>query len=852
MMLALIGINANAAMYIVGNDPFGGWSPADAVEMSLLEDGQTYSYEATFPGTYPNECTVWFIFSEGAGDWTAVNAGRYDSGDVSQDLEVFANTEFTPVKGNTNKSFKFVGTAGNNYTITFNPTTGVAKVSGIVVPPTSETWSVVGEPAALFGEPVWDLNNIDNHMELVDGLYTWSKENVELTAGNIQFKVVKNHSYGTSYPVNNFLHNVVKSGPYDVTITFDPTSHEIKCVTTPVGELVDGYYIVAGTPNVFGSEWNPNDSTNLMEKGQNGIYTLTKAGLELTAGTVIEFKVVANNTWSSAWPNENYKDTIEADGIYTIDITFNPTTEEVTYAATKTGELPVETEKVYILGNIDDHEFVADKGVEMTFDETTKVYTAEINVHNAPENELGYFGFTKRLGQSADDWNAIAAYRFGPMADEGTVDWVMTESLLNVHCELDLENGTFYSIAIPAGTWTVTVDMASGIFKINGEWPTDTVTPEPEMVYTLVGDAAVFGTAWDTNNAANEMTKGENGIYTWSKEEVTLYNNFEYKVVGNHEYEIYQWPLSGNEPAVLPDGAGIYTVAITFDPEAEAKLSCTLTKTGDAPEIEHTYTVAGTPNLFGSEWAPTDTINDMVKGEDGIYTWTKNGYVTEGNDSIYFKVVEDHNWDNSSWPSDNYECILNDAGTYDIVITFNEETKAVNLVATKQGPEHTYTVAGAPASIFGTEWDATNANNDMTLGEDGLYIWTKAIEVTDSTLIEAKVCVDHSWNESYPDGYAFNASVKVAPGSYNLVVTFDPENKFVTITATPAAAWQLGDVNHDHEVDVADVALLIKVALGQTVDTPFYPSEANLDNDPDSIDVGDVSILINKVLGKVE
>ena len=864
-MLALVGLNANAAMYIIGNDPFGGWSePGLGVEMTLLEDGATYSYDFTLPGTAPNETSVWFIFSTGNGDWNSVNGGRYDSGNPSSDLEVFVNTEFTPVQGNTNKSFKFTGTAGETYTVTFNPTTMKALITGYVAPVIDETWTVVGEPESLFGS-YWDTSDTNNDMDLVDGLYTWSKKNVELTAGNIQFKVIRNHSYGTSYPADNYIHNVAQSGPYDVTITFNPNTHDITCVTTPAGQLSDNYYIVAGTENLFGTHWNAGDSTNLMTEGENGIYTWTKEGFEATAGTEVEFKVVANNNWGTCWPpsdeegDHNWRYQFEQDGVYTVTITFNEETKEITLNAQRTGDLPEppqpEVDKVYIMGNIDNHEFVPDQGVEMTYNETTKVYTAEINVHNAPENNLGYFGFTKKLAENENDWDSIAAYRFGPMADEGSENWVMQENLLNVDCELDMENGTHYSIAIPAGTWTVTVDLTNGSFKINGTWPTDTVIPEPEMVYTLVGDAAVFGNAWDPvdENNANLLVKGENGIYTWSKENVTLYNDFDYKVVGNHAYETYEWPIGmNNMTAVLPEGPAIYTVAITFDPEAadSVKLICTLTKTGEAPVVTNTYTVSGTPvSLFGTEWDPSNTQNDMVLGEDGIYTWNKTIEVTDTM-AIAFKVVENHNWNNQSWPHDNYERTITDPGTYDLVITFNPETKEVNLTVTKQGVEHTYTVAGAPASIFGTEWDETNVENDMTLGEDGLYIWTKAIEVTDSTLIEAKVCEDHSWDNSWPEGFGFNATVNVGPGSYKLVVTFDPETQFVTITAEEP--WALGDVNHDHYVNVADVTALIKYILTSGEEpVEFYRDQANVDGDGIGLlNVADVTALIQLVLNQ--
>lgn len=65
----------------------------------------------------------------------------------------------------------------------------------------------------------------------------------------------------------------------------------------------------------------------------------------------------------------------------------------------------------------------------------------------------------------------------------------------------------------------------------------------------------------------------------------------------------------------------------------------------------------------------------------------------------------------------------------------------------------------------------------------------------------------------------------------------------------PQPTWKDGDVNHDGEVDVDDVALTIRVVLGQEVSV-FFEEQANLDDDPSKIDVGDVTRLINIVLGK--
>ena len=59
MMIALIGLNANAAMYIVGDAPFGGWNPGAGVEMTL--DNGVYTYKATITaavrGSYLD--TIW-------------------------------------------------------------------------------------------------------------------------------------------------------------------------------------------------------------------------------------------------------------------------------------------------------------------------------------------------------------------------------------------------------------------------------------------------------------------------------------------------------------------------------------------------------------------------------------------------------------------------------------------------------------------------------------------------------------------------------------------------------------------------------------------------------------------------
>ena len=86
---------------------------------------------------------------------------------------------------------------------------------------------------------------------------------------------------------------------------------------------------------------------------------------------------------------------------------------------------------------------------------------------------------------------------------------------------------------------------------------------------------------------------------------------------------------------------------------------------------------------------------------------------------------------------------------------------------------HTYTVAGAPSTVFGENWNPALEANDMQqlIGGEG-YIWSKdTAEVSVGGLV-FKVVEDHSWdNKAYP---AENYILELEPAYYNIVITFNP------------------------------------------------------------------------------
>lgn len=69
------------------------------------------------------------------------------------------------------------------------------------------------------------------------------------------------------------------------------------------------------------------------------------------------------------------------------------------------------------------------------------------------------------------------------------------------------------------------------------------------------------------------------------------------------------------------------------------------------------------------------------------------------------------------------------------------------LLNMAQIESQTLTVAGAETEVFGTSWDATDTDNDLELGEDG--VWRISYPYTPLTYMTFKVALDHGWGASW-------------------------------------------------------------------------------------------------------
>ena len=136
----------------------------------------------------------------------------------------------------------------------------------------------------------------------------------------------------------------------------------------------------------------------------------------------------------------------------------------------------------------------------------------------------------------------------------------------------------------------------------------------------------------------------------------------------------------GDHGAYKFTGSGeVYT--ITFIP-AISKFMIS----GKVDEVPITsYTVAGAPaSVFGSEWDPANTDNDMMREANGIFKLQKhNCELTEGTE-LAFKVAANHSWD-EAWPNDNFVVTIPESAAYDITITFDSVTAMVDCALLKKG-----------------------------------------------------------------------------------------------------------------------------------------------------------------------
>ncbi len=409
------------------------------------------------------------------------------------------------------------------------------------VPITSYT--VVGD-SALLGEN-WNLNStVTNMVEQDDHSWKYTIDSVVLAVNqNYKYKMVANHSWDIAqYPQNgDYILTVTAAGTYKVEFTLVPGEVGGSAVATllhgePEPQPTIHYYLVGSMQG-----WSlenaipmPGDSL-VIEDVAAGTYALKILPQNTGWDNALTFANV-NADCSSAGISEgdqgNIVATLEQNGPVKIKVVNGQ------ICITGNFVVPV-TANYYLVGTM-----------------TTPTWNLEAAL--------------PMVGDSIVLTLAANAYEFKVLPQNTSWANELGASAVNADCSSEgVESSDTNVKIILAAESEVKIKVVNGQLCITGSFGGQVAITS----YTVVGDAGLMGSGWNTNDANNEMTL-DNGVWKLEKKNVEIAaGQYWYKVVGNHSYSVFEYPGANQSQDYVFNEAGTYDLTFTFTP-------------GDQPSLE--------------------------------------------------------------------------------------------------------------------------------------------------------------------------------------------------------------------------------------------------------------------------
>ena len=226
-------------------------------------------------------------------------------------------------------NIEFVLTEESNVTITFDLATKVPTV----------TSSAMGEVETfdyyLVGSMnEWTVSSATGMTKNDDGTYSIT---IDMVAGTYEYKA-NNGSWDVCFPgVGEPNATVTVATDCAVTFVLDTTAGTITATGDGLGETpVDPDPVVITSAAVKGTipglDWDTEAATGAMEL-VDGLYTITIPAVpaSVEGGEAYAFKVIANGSWDTAYPEADWTFYLKSE--CDVTITFNPETHEVTLNA---------------------------------------------------------------------------------------------------------------------------------------------------------------------------------------------------------------------------------------------------------------------------------------------------------------------------------------------------------------------------------------------------------------------------------------------------------------------------------------------------------------------------------------
>ncbi len=318
---------------------------------------------------------------------------------------------------------------------------------------------------------------------------------------------------------------------------------------------------------------------------------------------------------------------------------------------------------------------------------------------------------------------------------------------------------------------------------------------ENEDTYIVAGsEAEIFGTAWDGSNEANQMVKGDDGIYSKAYTVDKAYNKVQLKVVKNNG----EWigDETGNNVIFRLTGAGTFTVV--FDPEAGvASVTGDIVEPITEFEYDTVYAVGnGEGNwLNGASWDPAYVENEMTEIADGV--WEITFYdVPEGFErQVKFAIdgTYAHNFGGEFEAFGVWSDAVYNGGN----ITFDTEDEC-NITITLDLSQFNFTTKeGAKFRIDNVEEiEGTDISAATVTGIDDAYDWTGSEihpvpEVTlDGNVLSSTDDYDVTYSEGCTDVGIYTVTI-TGKGNYSGTKTVDFNINDVYFLVGSMTEWQI-------------------------------------------------------------
>lgn len=326
-LLTAIGASAQTTYTVAGN-------------AAILNGSSSWAPTNTANDMVDNGDDTWTLVVENCGLEVGVN----------YEYKVVVNHSWTESYPADNAVLTVPETAMYTVTFTLEDTGLGIDVSAEAVKTGSYTpgvslWTIAGSSKALFGTD-WDPTNSANDMTVQsDGTFKLVIKNKTLPKGTIQYKVAKDHDWGTAYPSSNASFAIPEDGEYNVTFTFNETTHALNAEPVKTSDaVIEHTWTIAGGPDgadanlddaLFGKTWDATLAVNDMtQTAGTTIWTLEKKNVQLAAGDY-DYKVCADHEWSENYGDKTQADgnatfTITTDGTYDVTFTFNSDTQDLT------------------------------------------------------------------------------------------------------------------------------------------------------------------------------------------------------------------------------------------------------------------------------------------------------------------------------------------------------------------------------------------------------------------------------------------------------------------------------------------------------------------------------------------